>query len=152
MAEPNTGTGLIHFIKSLFAKRHQVSLELKKRDPKKIHLEPKYWPEVKDYMETLQELIKTHTVEDDNVAEVNERITNYIWQQINKKGSIQDIKKRYLALDTLADRILVTLLGKLAGLKEGEGTRAEFSEATSQFKKRLAARQIEEIQNQENSE
>src|SRR5689334_13828416 len=99
MADPNTGTGLIHFlihfIKSLFIKSHGASLELKSRS--KRHLEAKYWPEVKDYMETLQGLIKTHTIEDDNAMQVNERITNYIWQQINKKGSIEDLDKRYLA-------------------------------------------------------
>lgn len=149
MADSNEGKSLIHFIRSLFAKSHKGSLESSVRS-KKIHLEPKYWPEVMDYMETLQGIIKNNTIEDDNVAQVNERITDYILQQINKKGSIEDINKRYMALDTLADRILVIELSKLAGLKQNEGSRTEFSDLTKAFKKRLAARRVEDIRNQDN--
>lgn len=110
------------------------------------HLEAKYWPEVMDYMKALQDIIKVNTIEGENVEQVNERITDYILEQINKKGSIDDIEKRYLALDTLADRILVVELSKIVGLKQNPGTRAEFSEATKQFKKRLALRHEAEKQ------
>lgn len=144
MADPKQGTGFIAWIKSLIAWSNRLAAEARKPLSKDIHLEPKYWPEVKDYMESIKAIIKSHTIEDANVQQVNENITNYIFAQINKKGSIEDIEERYLALDTLADRILVNELSKIAGLKQSEGTRAEFSEATQAFKKRLAVRHKED--------
>ena len=89
-----------------------------------IHLEPKYWPEVTDYMKKLSAIVKTNTIDDENVHSVNERILNYVLDQINKKGSIQDIEQRYLALETLADRILVVELVKIVGLKQKRGIKS----------------------------
>lgn len=117
----------------------------KSEAPHTIHLEPKYWPEVMDYMQNLSDIVKSNTIEDDNIQQVNERILTYILDQINKKGSIEDLEARYLALETLADRILLVELGKIVGLKQNEGTIAQFSEATKNFKERLITRRKSEL-------
>lgn len=121
------------------------TLSAKDQELHAIHLEPKYWPEVMDYMQSLSSIVKSNTIEDDNIQQVNDRILTYVLDQINKKGSIHDLKARYLALETLADRILLIEVGKIVGLKQSEGTTAQFSEATQIFKKRLMARRENEL-------
>ena len=135
---------LIQWILSWFGR--SKSSQTRSLEPHIIHLEPKYWPEVTDYMKKLSAIVKTNTIDDKNVHSVNERILNYVLDQINKKGSIQDIEQRYLALETLADRILVVELVKIVGLKQKEGSRAEFTEPTFAFKKRLTERKKSETQ------
>lgn len=107
-------------------------------------LEPKYWPEVMDLMETLNKLIESHTIDDINVRHVNSRILEYLEQQINTKGTLSDLEQRYSALDTVADRFLTNSLNKIVGLKHQEDSHAEFSEAISVFKKRLRERREQE--------
>lgn len=109
------------------------------------NLEPKYWPQVKDFLDAITEIIESHTIEDSNVQVINQRIVDYIADQINKKGAIEDVKERYLALDTLADRILVNNLSKIVGLKKSEGQRPEFSDAVNEFKKHLHERHQQEL-------
>lgn len=111
---------------------------------RRTHLEPKYWPEVYDYIQTVESIIHANTIEDDNIHQVNERIVKYIVEQINRKGTIDNLEERFLAINTVVDRVLVVDLGKIVGLKQQEGTRAEFSEATQLFKKRLAERHAQE--------
>lgn len=124
-------------------------LKFFKRDKKayvsNVHLEPKYWPEVMDFIQRLRAIIDESTIEDENIKIVNQRIVDYIEHEINVKGSIEDINKRYDALHTLADRILVKNISKLVGLKYSS-TNADFSETIEIFKHRLTKRQEEELQ------
>src|SRR5438132_6564210 len=95
--------GILSFFKKLFSKRPTANGDSQDEE---IHLEPKYWQEVIDFINTVNNLIKIHTIEDPNIEHVNTRIVDYIVEQINLKGSIKDAEQRYLALNTLADRIL----------------------------------------------
>lgn len=134
------------FLQNLFKKNPTLKEEKGRSDfEKEIHLEPKYWPQVKHFMDDLQHIIKVHTIDDSNVQDVNQRILDYIQNQINVKGSLDDIEARYTALDTLADRLLVKNLSKIVGLKQNDSTRAEFSEAVETFKKSLHERHAEEV-------
>lgn len=108
-------------------------------------LEPKYWPEVIHFMQHINALIESHTIDDDNIRIVNQRIVDYMVKEINAKGSIEDINKRYDALDTLADRILVTNLSKIVGLKTEESKKADFTAAIKQFKDELHKRHEAEL-------
>ncbi|MFI4937339.1 MAG: hypothetical protein ACHQJ6_02385 [Candidatus Berkiellales bacterium] len=130
------------FIVNLFSKKHSKKTQLVGHPDQ---VEPKYWPEVVDFMETLNTIIDSHTIEDSNIQIINQRIVDYVQEQINIKGSLDDIEQRYLALDTLADRILVRNLSRIVGLKQNESTRAEFSEAIEHFKHRLHQRHQHEI-------
>ena len=131
--------GIIAFFKRLFGKSSSTPKTLKEEE---LRLEPKYWQEVIDFMTTLKNIVHKHTIDDDNVRHVNDRIITYVEEQINKKGAVKDRSQRYAALDTLADRILVNNLSKIAGLKHTEGT--EFSEAVKRFKEDLHRRQTQE--------
>lgn len=110
-----------------------------------IHLEPKYWPEVKDFMGSLDKIIETHTIDDANIKRINQRIVSYIEEQINKKGQVDDINARYSGLNTLVDRILSNNLGKVVGMKTGTTSTAEFSDAVSEFKIKLSHKKQSEI-------
>jgi hypothetical protein len=111
----------------------------------KRRLEPKYWPEVMDLMDTLNKLIESHTIDDINIRHVNTRILEYLEEQINTKGTLSNLDQRYSALDTVADRFLTNSLNKIVGLKHQEDSHAEFSEAISIFKKRLRERKDQEL-------
>lgn len=139
--------GILHFIRNLFTKKHKMSQLLDEQSPldKEFHLEPKYWQEVMDFIDKINELIKTHTIEDNNIQQVNQRIVDYIKEQINVKGEIKDIEVRYAALDTLADRILANSLNKIVGLKHSDNSRAEFSHTVAEFKRRLHQRHQAEL-------
>ena len=138
----------LNWLKNLFSKPHP-------QDPtheRGAHLEPKYWQEVIDFMNAIKSIIEKNTIDDDNVRHVNERIITYVEEQINKKGSMKDRQERYAALDTLADRILVNNLSKIAGLKHTEGR--AFTDAVKQFKDSLHRRKAEEdrfIQSKKNA-
>ena len=139
--------GFFYFLRRLFFKMYYLQKEkmLTPGKDKEIHLEPKYWSEVRELMGTLHNIIETHTTQEENIRIINQRILDYIEEQINVKGSIEDIEERYSALDTLADRILVKNLDKIVGLKHEGSTHAEFSEAIRHFKNRLHQRRQEEI-------
>lgn len=129
---------IVRFIQKLFLRRKKTVYA------KTRHLEPKYWPQVRHFIETLNHLVSTDTIDDPNVQYVNQRIIEYIEEQINIKGAIADKEKRYSALDTLADRILAVHLSKIVGLKQNESTHAQFSEAVALFKKHLSERYQQE--------
>jgi hypothetical protein len=138
---PQHHAGLMGFIRKLFFRKHQLQpLAVKKLNEEELHVEPKYWPEVRDFINNLNHIIETHTIEDSNVAHINQRIVEYVEQQINKKGQLADINQRYYALDTLADRLLSNTFNKIVGLKHVETTHADFTDAVAQFKNRLHAR------------
>lgn len=120
------------------------------RAGKDFQLEPEYWQEVIEFIDTLNELIKTHTIEDSNVESINRRIVGYIQDQINIKGSIVDLKERYSQLDILADRILSTTFNKIVGLKHVESSHADFTAAIVQLKKRLHERYQNELMVKQN--
>jgi len=132
-----------NYIKQLFSLSKNGSKRRSKN--KERHLEAEYWPEVVDFMDLLNEIIDKNTIHDPNIEAVNRRIIEYIADQINIKGAIEDVNARYSALDILADRILVTNLGKIVGLRQNEGTKAEFSDAIEQFKQRLHQRHQQEL-------
>jgi len=112
---------------------------------KEIRMEARYWPEVQEFMNTLNALVKSHTIDDSNVEHINGRIMEYILHQINAKGAIENVNERYEALDTLADRILSNSLSKIVGLKHNESNYAEFTEVVEHFKERLHQRHNQEI-------
>tara|TARA_R110002110_G_scaffold415836_1_gene657257 strand:- start:19183 stop:19653 length:471 start_codon:yes stop_codon:yes gene_type:complete len=112
---------------------------------REIHLEPKYWPEVKDFMDNLDNIIESHTIDDNNIKRINQRIIDYIEEQINTKGQVEDINMRYSGLNTLVDRILSNNLSKLVGLKEGARSTADFSNAVNDFKIKLSHKKENEI-------
>lgn len=143
MAPEEKKQGFLHFIFNLFKRKKSDKID------ETIHLEPQYWPEVRDFMKNLNNLIETHTITDTNLQGVNQRILDYVLQQINIKGSIQDIEERYVALNTLADRILLKNLGKIVGLKENASTHADFSDAVEHFKKQLHIRYQAELKQPE---
>lgn len=132
------------FIKRMFSWKPQKALTLDEN--REIHLEPKYWPEVMDFIEQLNDLVDTHTIEDNNIRRVNQRIITYIEDQINHKGQLEDLESRYMALNTLADRILSHHLSKIVGIKESTSSTADFSEAVRTFKERLAQKLQAEAQ------
>lgn len=111
-----------------------------------FHLEPKYWPEVKHFIDELNHAIEAHTIHDGNIAQINQRIVDYVEDQINHKGQIEDIEERYSALNTLADRILSNSFNKIAGLKHSENTNTDFSDIIKNFKVNLEKRHREEVE------
>lgn len=115
----------------------------------KDHLEAQYWPEVKHFMDEIDKLVETHTIDDDNIRVVNQRILDYMVTQINAKGSIENIEQRYAALNTLADRILVNNLSKLVGVKKTDSTSADFTSAVDHFKEALEKRHELEVKSTE---
>lgn len=141
--DPKQQHGLLNFIRKLFTKSDELQNTINKKD--EFDLEPEYWQEVIEFIETIDKLISSHTIEDSNIQQVNKRIVDYIKDQINVKGSIKNIEERYSALDTLADRILGNSFNKIVGLKHNVSSQAEFSEAVEEFKKRLHQRHQEEI-------
>ncbi|MBS0286048.1 MAG: hypothetical protein JSR17_02045 [Proteobacteria bacterium] len=136
--------GILYFIKKLFH-RHSQAEKQRTVSQDEYHLEPKYWPEVIDFINNLNQLIETHTIDDTNIKHINQRIVDYVVDQINVKGSVVDIEQRYSGLNTLADRMLSSTFNKIVGLKHESTTHADFSEAVSNFKKRLAVRHQNEI-------
>ncbi len=112
---------------------------------KEHHLEPKYWQEVIDLRERLEKVIKDNTIDDDNISHVNQRVLDYLIEQINVKGSLPTIHERYAALQTLADRILINYQSKLVGLKKNVTTQTDFSDAVTDFKHRLKQREEKEM-------
>lgn len=138
--------GLAYFIYKLFHRNAKISEhndEIQVKD--NFHLEPKYWPEVIEFMNNLNQVIETHTISGSNVQHVNQRIIDYVAEQINVKGQVEDVDKKYSALDTLADRILSNTFSKIAGLKHEENTHADFTDIVLQFKKRLHQRYQDEV-------
>ena len=138
----------LNWLKNLFSKPHPQDVTRETG----AHLEPKYWQEVIDFMNSIKSIIEKNTIDDDNVRHVNDRIITYVEEQINKKGAMKDRQERYAALDTLADRILVNNLSKIAGLKHTEGR--AFTDAVKQFKDSLHRRKVEEdkfIQSKKNA-
>lgn len=108
------------------------------------HLEPKYWPEVKEFIDLLNEIVASHTISDANVERINHRIVEYIEEQINIKGQIENVEERYSSLKTLSDRILTHNLNKLVGLKVSTDSNTDFSDAVNLFKYRLEERKMKE--------
>ncbi|MGD9591541.1 MAG: hypothetical protein AB7V32_03375 [Candidatus Berkiella sp.] len=138
--------GIFYFIQKLFSKKSEVQQhKVSEQNGQDYHLEPKYWPEVIDFIDNLNNLIKIHTIEDSNIQHINQRIVDYVVEQINVKGSLRDIEQRYSALNTLADRIQSNTISKIVGLKHIATTHADFSEAIEEFKKRLSQRHQSEI-------
>lgn len=124
-------------------------VQIHKHDPSKqdtFHLEPKYWPEVKNFIDNLNKTIEVNTIHDGNIDEINKRIVAYVEEQINTKGQIEDIEERYDALHTLADRILSNSIGKIVGLKHVETTQTDFTDLINNFKQKLEKRHQEEIE------
>jgi hypothetical protein len=132
--------GVLDFFRRLFKHEKNESLE-----PKEHHLEPKYWQEVIDLRERLEQVIHENTIEDDNISHVNQRVLDYLIEQINVKGSLPTIHERYAALQTLADRILINYQSKLVGLKKNVTTHTDFTDAVNDFKHRLKQREQKEI-------
>lgn len=110
------------------------------------HLEPKYWQEVIEFMEELKALVETHTIDDENIHYMNQRVIEYIEKQINVKGKMLDLQERYLALDTFLDQISVKYLSKLVGMKHTEMTKTEFIDCVEKLKKGLHQRRQKEMQ------
>lgn len=142
--------GLVYFIYKLFHRKSKLAEGQDKiQIDDNFHLEPKYWPEVIEFINNLNHVIETHTIAGANVQHINQRIVDYVAHQINVKGSVVDLDKRYSALDTLADRILSNTFSKIAGLKHQENTHADFTDVIIQFKKRLHQRYQDEVAFQE---
>lgn len=133
--------GVLDFLRRLFKKEvHDEHVENEVR-----HLEPKYWQEVIDLRERLERVIKENTIEDDNISHVNQRVLDYLIEQINIKGSLPSIHERYAALNTLADRILINYQSKIVGLKKNVTTHTDFTDAVNDFKHRLKQREQKEL-------
>lgn len=111
----------------------------------KEHLEAQYWPEVKHFVTHINQLVQDNTIDDDNIKIVNQRIIDYMSEQINAKGSIENVEQRYTALNTLADRLLVNNLSKIVGLKQSTTTSANFTDAVEHFKEDLQKRFESEV-------
>jgi len=133
--------GVLNFIRRLF--KHEVHDGQVENNVH--HLEPKYWQEVIDLRERLEKVIKENTIDDDNISHVNQRVLDYLIEQINTKGSLPVIPERYAALNTLADRILLNYQNKLVGLKKNVTTHTDFSDAVNDFKHRLKEREQKEL-------
>lgn len=131
---------VLQFFRNLFKSKNESPDE--KHD---FHLEPKYWQEVIDLRERLEEVIKANTIDDDNISHVNQRVLDYLIEQINIKGSLPTITERYAALNTLADRILLNYQSKLVGLKKNMTTHTDFTDAVNDFKHRLDERKQKEL-------
>lgn len=108
-------------------------------------LEPRYWPEVREFIDNLNTVIDSHTQADANAERVNERVVEYIVEQINEKGKIQDVEKRYSALRTLSDRVLTHHLNRLAGVKKATEYNTDFSDVVNLFKTKLDIRRENEV-------
>jgi hypothetical protein len=146
LPEKDWVNGFLTFWRNFFQGKPKFKEATQKVDfEKEINLEPKYWPQVKHFMDELNHIVKVHTIDDSNIQDVNRRILDYVEKQINLKGSLHDIEERYTALDMLADRILIKNLSKIVGLKHNDSTRAEFSEAVETFKKSLHERHDAEV-------
>lgn len=138
--------GFINFIRRLLHLRNAAELETKKTAEHEFHLEPKYWPEVREFIDTLNHIIKNHTIEEPNIQYINQRIIDYVIEQINVKGALDDVTERYNALNELSDRILANNLSKIVGLKHDMGTNPEFSHAVEEFKQKLMMRRQAETE------
>jgi len=132
---------VLDFIRNLFKPKNKEP-----ETQKEFHLEPKYWQEVIDLRERLEKVIKENTIEDNNISHVNERVLDYLIEQINVKGSLPTIHERYAALNTLADRILLNYQSKLVGLKKNVTTHTDFTDAVNDFKKQLKEREKKELE------
>ena len=144
MSEPHASSpkkGFFTWLKNLFSGKGKAGSDKPLYEHGR-HLEPKYWQEVIDFMDSIKGIIDKNTIDDENIRHVNDRIITYVADQINKKGEMKDRAERYAALDTLADRILVNNLSKIAGLKHTEGR--AFTDAVKQFKDSLHRRKAEE--------
>ncbi|HRE30610.1 MAG TPA: hypothetical protein PLD88_01420 [Candidatus Berkiella sp.] len=108
-------------------------------------LEPKYWQEVIDFRERLERAIKENTIDADNISSVNQRVLDFVIEQINTKGSLPTVQERYQALNTLADRVLLNYQNKIVGLKKGVTTHTDFTDAVNDFKHRLKEREQKEL-------
>jgi len=138
--------GIIDFIRCLFLRKKQVQGAYQQSTiEQEIHLEPKYWPEVKHFMNKINDIVVHSTIEDNNIHLVNQRIIDYVEKQINTKGSLEDIEQRYMALNTLADRILYNNLSKIVGLKHDKNSHADFTEAVAEFKRELEKRHQDDL-------
>lgn len=130
------------FFRKLF--HHHRDAIVKTADEHTFHLEPKYWQEVITLRERLEKVVKNHTIDDNNIHSVNQRVLDYFFDQINVKGSLPSVKERYAALNTLADRILLNYQTKIVGLKKSESTHTDFSDAVTDFKTSLKEREQKE--------
>lgn len=137
--------GILYFIQKLFHRKSHAQTNKVQEGEENFHLEPKYWPEVIDFIDNLNQLIEANTISDMNIAHINQRIVDYVEEQINVKGSLKDIEERYSALNTLADRIQSSTINKIVGLKHATTTHADFSDAITKFKKRLEQRHQSEV-------
>ncbi|MCS5712015.1 hypothetical protein [Candidatus Berkiella aquae] len=108
-------------------------------------LEPKYWQEVIDFRERLEKVIKENTIDADNISSVNQRVLDFLIEQINTKGSIPTVPERYNALNILVDRMLISYQSKIVGLKKGVTTHTDFTDAVNAFKLRLKEREQKEL-------
>lgn len=135
--------GIINSILNIFKKKSAPATPQNQENSLE-NLEPKYWPEVIEFIESLENTIKKHTIEDSNIQIVNQRIIDYIAEQINTKGAVKDIELRYAALTTLADRILARDLNKIVGLKREFISHTDFSDMINKFKTQLVKRHEEE--------
>ncbi len=130
------------FFRKLFS--HHRDAAANTSDEHTFHLEPKYWQEVITLRERLEKVVKAHTIDDNNINNVNQRVLDYFFDQINLKGSLPSTTERYAALNTLADRILLNYQTKIVGLKKNETTHTDFSDAVKDFKNRLKEREQKE--------
>lgn len=133
--------GVLDFFRRLFKHDDHTN----QSDIHSHKLEPKYWQEVIDLRERLEKVIKENTIEGDNISHVNQRVLDYLIEQINVKGSLPTIPERYAALHTLADRILINYQSKLVGLKKNLTTHTDFTDAVVEFKHRLKEREKKEL-------
>lgn len=139
-------TSILGLFRRMFEVIFRIKINKDDHEKDKFHLEPKYWPEVKHFLDELNHAIEEHTIHDGNISQINQRIVDYIEEQINHKGQIEDIEERYSALNTLADRILSNSFNKIVGLKHSETTNTDFSDIIKNFKIDLEKRHREEIE------
>jgi hypothetical protein len=143
MVDPAPKKSLIAKLFSFFHKNESTSA---RSIEDTLKVEPKYWPEVVDFMNQLKTIVNKNTIDDGNVHSLNDRIISYVEKEINQKGKLPDIEKRYAALDELADRILVVSLGKIVGMKKTSDTQAVFTDAVTHLKNALHERKRVEEQ------
>ena len=128
----------VDFFRSLFSSKKPINENISIAE--QMRLEPQYWPEVTSFMNKIKGIVDNNTIDDGNVHSLNDRIISYVQKELNQKGKLEDIDKRYDALDELADRILVVSLGKIVGLKKTTDTQAVFTVAVADFKNALHER------------
>ncbi|MBN9288715.1 MAG: hypothetical protein BGO43_08640 [Gammaproteobacteria bacterium 39-13] len=144
LSDPPNEHGLGYFFRRLFARKNTLQERVKALE-NEIHLEPKDWPEVQDFINRLNKLIETNTIVDYNIQRLNQRIVDAVENQINEKGQLQDIEQRFNALDIIADRFLSNALNKIVGLRSHQNDNTEFSQVVAHFKDRLHQRYKEEL-------